>query len=160
MRHCPPMRAATLLDAAAAATVVAIAVLRARCKPADHWEPLRNVKLSTLSAIEFWRLLDTAICPPEAERRALSFVPRAGDVVTITTPKTGQTWLLAQLRKLSLGMVATDDSALAVKVSSDGDGVCWLEHGQSGRSADAPQPGRFRVFKSHLPIQKMRAVKN
>ena len=71
-------------------------------------------------------------------------VPRAGDVVTITTPKTGQTWLLAQLRQLRR---ATDDRELAERIT-------WLE----GSRPNAPQPGRFRVFKSHLPIEEMRPM--
>lgn len=40
---------------------------------------------------------------------AIGFRPKAKDVVTLTTPKTGQTWLLAQLRMLSIGKVSIDE---------------------------------------------------
>ena len=89
--------------------------------------------------------------------RALAFRPQPGDVITLTTPKTGQTWLIAQLRNLSLGVAATDDS-LATKLTAEGDGVPWLEHFSSGLAADKPQPGKFRIFKSHLTLAEMRAI--
>jgi len=97
---------------------------------------------------------------PASLARALAFVPRPGDVVTLTTPKTGQTWLLARLRKLSLGHGATDRQ-LAVdpmRSGGDGDSVKWLEHVNAGAGLDDDQPGAFRVFKSHLSAQEMAAT--
>ena len=65
----------------------------------DIFAPLRNADLSTMTAADFMRVLKSCINSPKAIERAKKFVPRDGDVVTLTTPKTGQTWLLAQLRK-------------------------------------------------------------
>ena len=96
---------------------------------------------------------------PASLAQALAFVPRPGDVVTLTTPKTGQTWLLAQLRKLSLGHDATDGQLAADPMPGGrADSVRWLEHVHAGAGLDDDQPGAFRVFKSHLSAQDMAAT--
>lgn len=39
-----------------------------------------------------------------------------------------------------------------------GNGIPWLEHAKAGKGADREQPGRFRVFKSHLTCAQARRV--
>tara|TARA_B110001452_G_scaffold257452_1_gene251676 strand:- start:33 stop:1064 length:1032 start_codon:yes stop_codon:yes gene_type:complete len=132
---------------------------RAAPKKFDIFAPLRNADLSTMTAADFMRVLKSCVNSPEAIERAKKFVPRDGDVVTLTTPKTGQTWLLAQLRILSLGAGGcTSDTMLAAGMQEGVDGVCWLEHPRSGLAMNDAQPGQFRVFKSHLELQDMRAT--
>ena len=117
---------------------------------------LRSYDLRTLSATELMEVVQSGLQTPASLARALAFVPRPGDVVTLTTPKTGQTLLLARLRKLSLGHGATDEQ-LAVDPMHGGaeDSVKWLEHAKAGAHLDDDQPGAFRVFKSHLSAQAM-----
>ena len=83
---------------------------------------LRSSDLTTLPAKEFMEIVQSqGVQTPASLARALAFVPRPGDVVTLTTPKTGQTWLLARLRKLSLGHGATDRQLAVDPMRSGGD---------------------------------------
>ena len=50
---------------------------------------LRSYDLKTLSATEFMEVVQSGLQTPASLARALAFVPRPGDVVTLTTPKTG-----------------------------------------------------------------------
>ena len=49
---------------------------------------LRSYDLKTLSATEFMEVVQSGLQTPASLARALAFVPRPGDVVTLTTPKT------------------------------------------------------------------------
>ena len=49
---------------------------------------LRSYDLKTLSATEFIEVVQSGLQTPASLARALAFVPRPGDVVTLTTPKT------------------------------------------------------------------------
>lgn len=123
---------------------------QAGAKAGGPWQCLGGVDLGTLDAKAFVDKL--AFYTPESIARAVAFRPGAGDVVTLTTPKTGQTWLLAILRALSLGVDGlskrSDQALLAAGIGKNqSDGVPWLEHRASG-AVDRPQPGSFRVFKS------------
>lgn len=113
--------------------------------------------ITKMTAQEFFDIIKGPTKSPEGEKRATSFKPRSTDVLTVTTPKTGQTWLLAMLRKLSLGKDYKDvDAKLATTTSGEGDGVPWLEHAKSVSNIYDEQPGAFRVYKSHLKLSQVR----
>ena len=150
---------------AVAAALASLCVYRICCpsRPKapqrDPWKvAMEGVNLAELSPSQFWHRLERVFQPPHTLARAETFRPSAGDVVTLTTPKTGQTWLIAQLRMLSLGKRDVAHSQLAAKVSAEGDGVPWLEHPASSQAIDAPQPGQFRIFKSHLLLRRAREM--
>merc|ERR1719387_1550149 len=104
-----------------------------------------------MTATDFYKTITHITKSTEGEQRALSFKPRPTDVMTVTTPKTGQTWLLAMLRKLALGKGHGDvDAKLAVTHTGEGDRVPWLEHAKSVSNIYNDQPGAFRIYKSHL----------
>lgn len=144
----------------AAAAAGALAYICYRCfsrdRPMDTWAILKDRPLSDITPLQFWQLVKTALHPPSAVERAAAFRPKAGDVVSLTTPKTGQTWLLAQLRMLSMKSKRSG-TALAFKAGDSDDGIPWLEHALK-MDPDQPQPGDFRVFKSHLKLEKARAM--
>ena len=155
------MNGATTAVATLAAVAVGIAIVRRRralVLPLGPWQAVKDINLARTAPLEFWHRLEAAMHPPDMIECAIGFRPKAKDVVTLTTPKTGQTWLLAQLRMLSIGKVSIDENQLAFNMTGSGDGVPWLEHSASGKLVDHPQPGRFRVFKSHLKLQQAREM--
>ncbi len=109
-----------------------------------------DVDLKTLSPSDFFSQLMSSIVSPEGEAAASSMTPLPTDVLTITTPKTGQTWLLAVLRRLSLGKDADVTGKNAVSNSDSPDSIVWMESKAGHKRLDSPQPGSFRIFKSHL----------
>ena len=78
----------------------------------------------------------------EARRNAFAFQPRTSDVVTLTTPKVGQTWLMATLRKITLGKgVRSDDPRLATSQGGIANAIPWLENKAFLGVLDHDQPG-------------------
>ena len=115
----------------------------------------KNFPLTSLSATQFWDILMATISSDESIKAALAFVPRPTDVVTLTTPKCGQTMLLATLRKLSLNSLNTPTSMLSTSSANSPDTIPWLEQRLGSESLESKQPGDFRVFKSHLKCEEV-----
>lgn len=101
---------------------------RKRKAPGSMPEAFDGVDLKRMPAADFIKTVRSITESEEGIKRALAFKPFAGDVLTFTSRKTGQTWLLAMLRKLSLGKGGGfDDTALA-ESTLKGAGIPWLEH--------------------------------
>ena len=87
----------------------------------------------------------------KSRQNALAFRPRPSDVVTITTPKVGQTWLMATLRKISLGKsVGSEDPRLSTTVKSSDDAIPWLEQIRFIGKLGNDQPGKCALLTGGL----------
>jgi hypothetical protein len=79
----------------------------------------------------------------ESRRRGLAYQAQGGDLFISPSAKCGTTWLLQIVHSLRTRGDMDFDDILRV--------IPWLETTHSyGVDLDGPQPGGFRVFKSHL----------
>jgi hypothetical protein len=83
----------------------------------------------------------------EGRRRGLvAFRPRPTDVLIVTTPKAGTTWMQQIVHQLRTG--GDDDFDEISRV------VPWLELSHDiGMDIDAEQRGGFRAFKTHACVE-------
>eukprot|EP00658_Telonema_sp_P-2_P080917 TRINITY_DN8151_c0_g2_i1.p1 TRINITY_DN8151_c0_g2~~TRINITY_DN8151_c0_g2_i1.p1 ORF type:complete len:328 (-),score=58.20 TRINITY_DN8151_c0_g2_i1:35-1018(-) len=136
-----------------------VKALRKAAQGGSFARAFTGVDLSQLAgAKEFCTRLRGVMRGANPLNSARTFRPRPGDVVTLMTSKTGQTWTLAMLRKLSLGKAHTGvDKCLATDPAKFEEGaVPWLEsHAWRGK-LNLEQPGSLRVFKSHLNLSDVR----
>jgi len=85
----------------------------------------------------------------ESDPNEEKFTPDPDDVIVVTQPKSGTTWILHICHQLRMGGIDPDfDDQLDV--------ITWIERSLwLGQNMNAPQVARPRVFKSHLPYNKV-----